>query len=505
MKSMVSGVRSCGFVMLVVFALVIGACHGGPHPLPPTIPTTPPPPAPFAGKNIYWVMADDMGCSTELTEICDTVQAFMPWLAAQAVGGGDWVSFDEALTHNSVCCPNRATFLTGQTSLHNGVLSNSACGKYNEFGYLPTAFQSAGYETAMFGKYLNCFRHPSSKWPNPPTSWDRLRIHNGSPTYYGFEVVDENGGHQSIPQGGLGSYEPFWMRDRSKEFIASVNAQDADQPWLVYLPIFGPHSPASPPPNYSSSYSKPIASLPNHNEGCPGAYDPSIADKPLDTQVGTCKETRDAAKGAIWAVDEVLRDVYQYLAATGELDDTIIVFTGDNGMAYGSHQVAAKACGYKVCHQIPMLMRIPGVPGHHVDRMVSNLDFYASFAEMLGLPVLRPQDGRSFAALLSNAASPFRAEQFVWNQKDGYRGLYEDCHDPTNEVPNGCFALIERVSGEVEFYDMHADPWQLNQLLPNPVTGYPGVAGWTLSHPDVVDLRARLALAFTAGGGTTWP
>jgi hypothetical protein len=119
-------------------------------------------------------------------------------------------------------------------------------------------------------------------------------------------------------------------------------------------------------------------------------------------------------------------------------------------------------------------------------------------------PILR-FDGTSLLPLLLGDAAGWRTEEYIQHGKatveDGYHGIREDCALAAEEQ-RPCWVYWERnVTGEHELYRLDTDPWQLRQLLPNAVTGYPGADGFSESHPVVEDLRTRLAALKQAGAG----
>jgi membrane-anchored protein YejM (alkaline phosphatase superfamily) len=291
------------------------------------------------------------------------------------------------------------------------------------------------------------------------------------------------------------------MAEQTRSWLTSLEADD-DTPWFAYYSPYGPHAPGTACPGCSESQVGATPDLPNFKEGCPGAPDPSVFDKPSFIQAAKCTGPgRTNGKLAQLGVDNAFRDLYDHLTALGELDDTVILFMSDNGMALNSHRVNAKTCAYEECHTIPFMLKMPGSPGGDIERMISNLDVYSTLLDIARGTVQRPQDGMSILPLLSDPEAPWRTEQFLWNKQEQYRALREDC-----AVRNPCWLYVEYENGERELYDLHTDPYQLDQLLPNPTTGYAGVAGWEdPDHPTVVSLRTRLADLYAAGGGTRWP
>ena len=299
------------------------------------------------------------------------------------------------------------------------------------------------------------------------------------------------------------------MGQQAATWLDSLETND-QQPWLTYFTPFGPHAPGSacPDPDCTSAIVPPRPpNLPNFLEGCPGAADPSIADKATFAADGSCSNPGRGGNAPLaqLGVDRAFQRLYNHLVQLGEIDNTIILFVSDNGMALGSHRIADKTCPWDGCHTVAFMLRLPGQPGGDIHRMVSNLDVYSTLAELAGAPILRPQDGMSIVPLITNPNAPWRNDQFLWNGKgdDAYRTLREDCAAPGHLPPNPCRVFIQFEDGQEELYDLNVDPFQLTNLVSNAVTGYVGQL--EPQDPVVVDMRTRMLAAFEAAGGGKWP
>jgi arylsulfatase A-like enzyme len=146
--------------------------------------------------------------------------------------------------------------------------------------------------------------------------------------------------------------------------------------------------------------------------------------------------------------------VLDALAASGRLDETIVLFTSDNGLLMGQHRVVArKASYYEECVRVPLLVRGPGVPrGAVVDAPVLNVDLAPTIAALAGLQAPPGVDGRSVAAILRGAQpSGWRTEMLLEGVAD----------DGSMALRTAEWLFAEHGSGELELYDMRVDPWQL--------------------------------------------
>jgi N-acetylglucosamine-6-sulfatase len=451
-----------------------------------------------AQPNILVVMSDDQGCDQHYTTHCDQIKHMMKFLDSEP--GGHWITSMQTRAHGSLCCPNRVSTLTGQTNAHNGQWANGGQ-NINESETLATAVKRAGYSTGLFGKYINGY-----KGPRVPQGWSRWIAHNDSPAYYNFDVWD-NGSTGSnsatkykVPKVDNETYEAYWLSNKVNQWVNEQSAQN--KPWMAFFTSFAPHTPGGSATDVvpSTQSTKPKV-LPNAKEGCLGGVDPSIADKPSFVQAQKCVAgNRKAGVKAQISLNNAFKRVYDNLVANGQLDNTIIIYMGDNGMALGSHRNGGKQCAYEECHTIPLMMRIPGHASGTLSRMISNIDIMPTILEWTGATTTLQMDGKSFVQLLNGNQSGWREEQYLHNGipnnpfPDDYDTVRDDCI-----VRDPCMIYTEYVNGEREIYNLTSDPFQLTNLLPNPITGYAGQPGWDDNHPQVIRMKQSLAAHKASG------
>lgn len=406
----------------------------------------------------------------------------MPFLASEP--GGRWWTFTQTRYHTALCCPARATILTGQTSWHNGQFGNSIM-QLNESETLATALQRRGYVTGLFGKYLNPYSGPQI-----PPGWTRWVAHKSLPSYYNFDVIDQ-GSEYTVPKTDDESYDAYWFANKLTQWTTTQNG-----PWFAMFTPYAPHEPGGYTSDVTGAEFSVPPRLPNWQEGCAktGVTDPDISDKPTFVKDNPCNGGRNSGLKALVSLDHAIRRIYNALVASGQLDNTIIVFMGDNGMGFGSHRITGKSCAYEECLTNPLMVRVPDMTGGVINRAVSNLDLMPTVLELTGATTTLPQDGSSVVPLLVGDTGGWRDETYHHNgdpqrpEVDDFDAVRQDCvvHTP-------CYTYIEYHNGERELYDLTADPFQLTNLLPNPVTGYAGVSGWDDTNPIVQQLTASLA------------
>jgi N-acetylglucosamine-6-sulfatase len=154
------------------------------------------------------------------------------------------------------------------------------------------------------------------------------------------------------------------------------------------------------------------------------------------------------------AVDEMVGALVEELEALGELDDTYIFFTSDNGWFGGEHRIQeGKNRPYEEAARVPLWVRGPGIaPGSTVEKLTLNTDFAPTFADLAGADFLA--DGRSLAPLLRGEDPPWRSAVLL--EKLG-RGAFEGIRTETHKY-------VEYDNGKKELYDLEADPYELESL-----------------------------------------
>ncbi len=242
---------------------------------------------------------------------------------------GSWVKFTNAFANDSVCCPARATVLTGQYSHTTGVVSNSGVG-FKDNNTLPVWLDKAGYRTALVGKYLNGYPWNLGKGYIPP-GWDSFSWNPGNADVISNLAVD---------------------------FLNS-----AGRPFFLYLAYHEPHNPARPLGRYANANVYVPPDPPNFNEA-------DVSDKPAwirqlrplsQATIDSWHAERVASQRDLLGVDDGILRIVDRLKAIGQLDNTMIIFLSDHGFSWGSHRYIKKHCFYEECSRMPLLVRFPGV------------------------------------------------------------------------------------------------------------------------------------------------
>jgi arylsulfatase A-like enzyme len=410
--------------------------------------------------NIIFVLTDDLDAASA---------SKVPSLKEYVVDEG--MTFDNAFVTYSLCCPSRATILTGQYPHNHLVRSNGPpIGGFEAFrelgrerSTLATWLDDAGYETALFGKYLNGYGNTGRN--HVPAGWDE---------WYG--VV---GTTQLNQNGQLVTYEGDTYLDDALSGLAQdfVRRQEhKDAPFFVYLSVHAPHAPAKPALRHEELYDEDLRAprRPSFDEA-------KVSDKPGWVRKLTLDSAEEKRIDELYrkrlrtmaGLGETIGGLLRTLEQTGELDNTYIVLTSDNGYHMGQHRLAlGKQTAYEEDIRVPLMIRGPGVPaGVSRDEMVLNNDFAPTFADLAGLPPPDSVDGRSFAALLDTRKGNDPAS---WRKAFEIRNWDNEKDDPSYEavtpappyraVRTQRYLYVEYESGEHELYDLERDPYELRNL-----------------------------------------
>jgi N-acetylglucosamine-6-sulfatase len=449
-----------------------------------------------ARPNIILILADDL-------DLASAQQ--MPNLRSLLLKDG--VSFENAFVSYPLCCPSRATILTGLYAHNHYVVGNKPPSggfeKFREQGLeestIADQLQEEGYRTALFGKYLN--HYPGDDPTYVPPGWDEWHakldqsvereegtsaegsVVEGYTKYYDYEL-NENG--EVVTHGD--SPEDYLTDVLSDEAINFVQHTAPDpKPFFLYLAPAAPHDPATPAVRHEDAFVGEKAPR-------PASFDEEdVSDKPPWIRQKRSISDRQASReidgryrkriASMLAVDEMLGSLFTQLEYTDQLDDTFIFFTSDNGWQQGEHRIkTGKLYPYEESVHVPLFVRGPGVPaGSKVEKLVLNTDFAPTFADLTG--VLFPADGRSFAPLLRGEDPAWRSEVLLEAAGGGSPPSYTAVRTETHKY-------VEYQTGSRELYDLEADPYEMENVYE------------TADSSLVQDLRAKLdALRECTGDG----
>lgn len=385
-------------------------------------------------------------------------------------GRADWVRFENAFVHFAKCCPSRATILTGLYSHHNGVENNRSGAQFGDQPTIASWLREAGYRTGLVGKYMNDypFGFGASYVPN---GWDQWYAVADSRRYYNYKLY-ENGSVVSY-----GSRPSNYITDVLARKAASFIRDSADGvPFFLYFAPNAPHEPHVAADRHLNEFASAVFPFP------PSFNEEDIGDKPVWVRVldkrseRAMAETRRREREQLLAVDDAIRHLVETLEAEGILDRTVLIFTSDNGFAYGEHRWLGKKCGYEECLRVPFYVRAPGIDGGLRQELVSNTDFAPTIMELAGLAP-KAGDGLSLVPVLTNTVDGWRDAVLI-RSLGRANGMRLDFWGLRTER----YKYMELGTGERELYDLEVDPYELQNVESDP------------AYDEIeADLAARLA------------
>jgi len=414
-------------------------------------------PAPDPRPNILVVLTDDQTLDTLPTE-----PPAMPWLQSQLQDpNGHWVWFPNAIASTPLCCPSRATILTGQFDTRTQVRDNAGGPSLDDTNTLPLWLQRAGYTTALVGKYLNFY--PWGRAPFVPPGWDRWFAKenaNESTSYYDYDVVD--GGYVRHYGATSSAYATDVLAGAADAFVSGA---PTDRPWFLYFAPNAPHTPWIPADRYrdaSAGVSPPMPSLAQMNDvrGKPGY----VTSRPPLTgpQVEAFRQDDLRERAMLRSVDDAIRSLVDAVAARGELDRTVIVFLTDNGYEFGLHRLEGKRYPYEPSIGLPFAIRTPWSVARTDPTLVANVDLASTISELARVRPELPQDGISLVPALDGR--PIAARPGVWLDWGGDENV-----PAWSGVRTAAYTYVRNADGTEELYRNGDDPLQLRNLASDPL------------------------------------
>ena len=428
--------------------------------------------------NIVVVMSDDQTVSSVSTQRHVLEQI-----------GHRGATFVNNFVNFSLCCPSRSTFLTGLYAHNHHVLGNSPPkGGFDRFerldsgNDLPLWLQAAGYYTGEVGKYLNGYgiRDPTLV----PPGWNDWQAVIDPVNFYNYRL-NENG--QIV---AFGSDPADYLDDVISGKAADFIARNAPRrrPFFLYVAYKSPHGggphpsgqrcangPPEPAPRHFGEFAgTPLPEPPNFNEADVSDKPRFVQNSPLLTPARIDAETTlyQCELESLQGVDDGVHRIMAALRASGELRNTDVIYTSDNGFFHGEHRIyTGKVKVYEPSIRVPLLMRGPGIPaGVRVRDLTINADLAPTIAELAGAKPHRVTNGMSIA---TDADHPRR--------ELGRRLLIEG--NNFDAIRTARYKFVQYDDGEQELYDEDLDPYELQNQVTNPAyQGVVSILSSELSH-----------------------
>ena len=405
--------------------------------------------------NIVFVLTDDL--ASQDMQYLDGLRNIM---------ARNGTTFTRAYVSDSLCCPSRATILRGQYPHNHGIRSNVApSGGYSKFrstgedqSTVATWLDDAGYQTKFIGKYLN--------------GYDEMYIPPGWDEWFGWLGENET---KKVNDDGkvfqVQGHDTELFANESVDFIRRASAKH--DPFFLTVSTRAPHQPAIPAGRYADRFRGTALPRPRNFDEADVSDKPRfIRDMPRlsDRKISEMRSLHQKRLASMLSVQDLLRNVVAELMDTGELDNTYIFFTSDNGFHVGQHRMMpGKRTAYEEDIRVPLMVRGPGVPaGRVLEHQVLNNDFAPTFAELAGVTPPSFVDGKSMVPLLDTSpptVSNWRTGILTENWRTKAVGEISDA--PSYEALRTQSTLwTSYVNGEQEHYNMRNDPYQLNSRKP---------------------------------------
>jgi arylsulfatase A-like enzyme len=415
--------------------------------------------------NVVVIMSDDQTVSDMrvMTRTLDLI-------------GTPGVTFRNSMVTYALCCPSRSTFLTGQYPHNHGVRSNgSPDGGFTALDHgntLALWLQEAGYVTGHIGKYLNGYGAVDPlEVPPGYTEW-YASIHHSAYDYFGY-LLNENGtvvAYGDTPD----QYQADVYTAKAVDFIRRRGpAAAAGQPFFLFVTYLAPHwaglvqpgdltplSPVPAPRHLGRFSGEGLPKSPSFNEA-------DVSDKPTSmrrlprltaAEVGRIGQSYQRRLESLLAVDEGVAAIVNALQSAGVLQNTLLIYTSDNGWFQGEHRIqSGKVLPYEPAVKVPLLIRGPGVaPGRTVSAPVANVDLAPTIVAATGITPRRTMDGRSLVPLLQGQTAWATPRHVM--VEDSPRG---GAATVFWSIRKGKYVYTEYANGDREFYDLGKDSAQV--------------------------------------------
>ena len=411
------------------------------------------------------------------------------------------VRFTHYFSSYPVCCPARATFFTGQYAQNHGVRClypwcHGGYGRLNQRNYLPVWLQNAGYVTAHMGKFLNGYgkERGTPMHPNGWSEWYGLIDHS---TYrmWGYSIFenDHRETYGKVLSRDRKLYQTDVLTNKALDFIDDRSG--AERPFFLSLAYLAPHHESgntqkltgqlvrAAPRHQGRFANQPLPKPRNYNEA-------DVSDKPpflghFNRRINPKREAEITARfrqrwESLLAVDEGVERIIDKLAREGELDNTYVIFTSDNGYMQGEHRVRqGKMLPYDASTHLPFLIRGPGIPrGRTTHAVVGDVDLAATIVDMTSARAGHALDGRSVLPYARNVHRPNyrpflhttagQGSHGRTNTREGGARGTEPRVPAWSAVRTTSWLYVTYRSGHSELYRLKRDRWEMGSLAGDP-------------------------------------
>ncbi len=430
-------------------------------------------------------------------------------------------NFSHAFVASPVCVPSRISFFTGRYAhSHRNRVNYTPLDRSEVL--MQARFKEGGYRTASVGKL---HYYPPTVEEARRTGFDDVELHDGVPftdlwsdyvkwlrangpqkNILNYRAVAKNiepGKNPFRAAIGTEYTDTAWTGQRARYWLEQL--AHGDKPFFLHVSFWKPHSPYEIGPPYDSMYDNVNIPLPeNFTEA-------DIQKLPLPLQKLAMRDSGEISKinrqrlewiyrsyyGAISHVDHEIGLILDVLQASGQADNTIIVFSSDHGDQLLEHGIVGKNCFYEPSVKVPFMISLPGrIKSAHYDEMIETVDLMPTLLELAGLPEPRECQGRSLLPLIDGSGRDYKPHDAVFSENvipevitsgrldlsfEKGKGVDGIRHPDAKMVRTDRWKYSYYVDEGAELYDLRADPLELNNL-----------AGREETRAVENDLRTRL-------------
>ncbi len=428
---------------------------------------------PLRRPNIVVILVDDQRFDT-----IDATHSPLPALGVPAMPATysrlarEGLTFTQMVVSTPVCGASRGSYFTGLSTHRHRMLANAGPYgpvRFDDTDTWATRLDDAGYRTAFLGKYTNGFTdlwEPGVDEPIIPPGWDEFRTfnHPQSVPQTGFEMI-ENGEVVSYDTEDQ-PYSTDVLGLQALSFVERAVTESPEEPFALWISSTTPHYPWDPAPRHVGAFAGyRLVRYPN-------LYEEDVSDKPLFIQnrpppgplsyLGQANFRRKHLEMQL-STDEMVAHLVDRLDELGVGDDTIFVYTSDNGHAWGDHRWNSKACPWEACLRVPMLVKYPRlVPGPRtVDGLVANVDVAPTLLGLAGAAQPSDVDGLDLGDVVRGVAEVPDDRDVLFETYFSGAGMYAG-------IRTDGLKYVLYQSGDRYLYDLEADPFELENFIDRP-------------------------------------
>jgi N-acetylglucosamine-6-sulfatase len=367
--------------------------------------------------------------------------------------------FLNAYTAIPLCGPNRAAILSGRFPHTTKVTTNSAWqafsgGGHEAFTFVKALHDAGGYETALFGKYMNGRGSSTSI----PPGWDRWFELPGSSQHSstGY-VVNDQGKNVSYPNTKKDSELAY---EKALAWIKAPERTPASRPFFIQYSPTNPHLPFTPTAAHAHDYdNEPARDAPSVNEV--DMRDKSAKIRKIMGSVAMMKNAEEGMREELEDTDDLIAGLLDAAEAVTGNSNLLIIFHSDNGIQVGEHRLIQKSWPYQESIEAPLIMRGTGLPAQQEPtQLVSSVDIFGTILRFAGVAPPRALDGRSLDQIvLGIQPASWRKRILIEDQNDRNWEMYREFQPAAGKD----FAFIRRLNDPTpEYYNLRVDQYQLS-------------------------------------------